>query len=76
MIDTILEFLVQKNYKQLKEFLAEENPADIAEVISELDENDAILVFRLLSKDTGLKFLHTWIKILISEFLRILTKMK
>jgi magnesium transporter len=53
MIDTILEFLVQKNYKQLKEFLAEENPADIAEVISELDENDAILVFRLLSKDTG-----------------------
>ncbi|HOD93680.1 MAG TPA: magnesium transporter [Clostridia bacterium] len=53
MIDTILELLVQKNYKKLKEFLSQENPADIAEVISELDENDAILVFRLLNKDIG-----------------------
>lgn len=53
MIDTILELLVQKNYKKLKEFLSEENPADIAEIISELDENDAILVFRLLNKDMG-----------------------
>ncbi|MFA5340715.1 MAG: magnesium transporter [Clostridia bacterium] len=53
MIDTILELLVQKNYKKLKEFLSQENPADIAEIISELDENDAILVFRLLNKDMG-----------------------
>ena len=53
MIDTILELLVQKDYKKLKALLAEENPADIAEVISELDENDAIVVFRLLSKDMG-----------------------
>ncbi len=53
MIDTILELLVQKNYKKLKEFLSQENSADIAEVISELDENDAILVFRLLNKDMG-----------------------
>ncbi|MFA7673174.1 MAG: magnesium transporter [Clostridia bacterium] len=53
MIDTILELLVKKNYKDLKAFLAEENPADIAEVITELEENDAIVVFRLLSKDMG-----------------------
>jgi magnesium transporter len=53
MIDTILELLVKKKYKELKAFLAEENPADIAEVISELEENDAIVVFRLLSKDMG-----------------------
>lgn len=53
MIDTILELLVKKNYKELKAFLAEENPADVAEVISKLEENDAIVVFRLLSKDMG-----------------------
>ena len=50
MIETVKEFLLNKQYKELKYFLNESNEADIAECLDELAEDELAIVFRLLNK--------------------------
>ncbi len=47
----ILEEIEGKNFAKLKPLLSEMEPVDIAEVLNDLDENKAIVLFRLLPKD-------------------------
>ena len=47
----IFSLLEQKNFKELKPILAEMNGADVAHILSEVDENELPVVFRLLPKD-------------------------
>lgn len=47
----LLEFLSEKNYKELKRQLADCNPVDLAEVLGELEEKDLAFVFRMIDKD-------------------------
>ncbi len=47
----IFSLLEQKNFKELKPILAEMNGTDVAHILSEIDENDLPVVFRLLPKD-------------------------
>ena len=47
----ILEFLDKKQYAAVREILLEMNPADIAFVLSDMDEEQIPLLFRLLPKE-------------------------
>ncbi len=49
----ILGCLMKKRYKELRELTSDMHPADLASVLEELDENNRLLVFRLLRKDTA-----------------------
>ncbi|MCI5790694.1 MAG: magnesium transporter [Clostridiales bacterium] len=49
--EVLLSLLEQKNIKELRPILAAMNPADIALFLSEVDEENLPLVFRLLPKD-------------------------
>ncbi len=51
MNEKTLELINQKKFGLLKKELNEMMPADIAEIIDELDEKNAIIIFRLLQKD-------------------------
>lgn len=51
MEEKILQFLEEKNYREIRELLLEENPADVATVLEELENENRIKVFRLLPKD-------------------------
>ncbi|MBR5528619.1 MAG: magnesium transporter [Clostridia bacterium] len=51
--DTVIEFLEQKRYSELKELLNEMLPADIALLFEDLDKAQLVAVFRLLTKDLG-----------------------
>ena len=44
----LLKLLVKKQYVKLREVTEEEQPADLAELLEELDENNRLVVFRLL----------------------------
>ena len=46
----LLKMLVKKQYVKLREVTEEEQPADLAELLEELDENNRLVVFRLLKK--------------------------
>ena len=46
----LLKLLVKKQYVKLREVTEEEQPADLAELLEELDENNRLVVFRLLKK--------------------------
>lgn len=50
-LEDILELLKNKDYKTLKAMLLEENPADIADLLDEMPEDEAVICFRLLSKE-------------------------
>ncbi len=49
----LLSFLMKKQYKELRDETSEMHPADLASVLEELDENNRLVVFRLLRKDTA-----------------------
>ena len=51
MIEKVKEFLLNKQYKELKIFLSEANEADIAECLDELEKENLAIVFRLLNKN-------------------------
>ena len=44
----LLKLLIKKQYVKLREVTEEEQPADLAELLEELDENNRLVVFRLL----------------------------
>ena len=46
----LLKLLIKKQYVKLREVTEEEQPADLAELLEELDENNRLVVFRLLKK--------------------------
>lgn len=50
-IETLVELLEQKKFSQLKCVINEMMPADLALLFEELDKKDAVIVFRLLSKE-------------------------
>lgn len=49
----LLKLLVKKQYIKLREATENEQPADLAELLEELDENNRLVVFRLLKKDVA-----------------------
>ncbi len=49
----VLACLMKKKYKELREETSEMHPADLASVLEELDENNRLVVFRLLRKDVA-----------------------
>lgn len=51
MLKTTLDLLSSRRYGALRTLLADSNIVDIAELFDELDENDSLLVFRLLPKE-------------------------
>ncbi len=53
MLDKITELLETKKYAAIRTLLLEENSADIAEIFEELSDENLILLFRLLPKDTA-----------------------
>lgn len=52
-IDFLLNFLLEKKGRELREELLKYNEADIAEFIEEIDEVETLAVFRLLPKDVA-----------------------
>lgn len=52
-IEQVLELLSQKKLTELRELISSEEPADIAAIFDELDAEQAIILFRLLPKETG-----------------------
>ncbi len=51
MLKNITELMESKKYADVRAILAEANTVDIAELFEELEENDSVLVFRLLPKE-------------------------
>ena len=51
MLETVIELLENKSYKQLKEMLSEMNEADIAAILVELEEDQLVLIYRILPKE-------------------------
>ena len=49
----ILGLLMKKKYKELRDATSDMHPADLASVLEELDENNRLVVFRLLRKDAA-----------------------
>ena len=50
-LEELLELLNSKQYTRLRQYLAEFNEADIAGLMEELEEEEMLKVFRILSKD-------------------------
>ena len=56
-IEEIKELINTKQFTQLKKELKEMKSADISEILDELDKEQAVIIFRLLSKEkAGLAF--------------------
>ncbi len=49
----LLKLLVKKQYVKLREVTEDEQPADLAELLEELDENNRLVIFRLLKKSVA-----------------------
>ncbi|MBQ7859133.1 MAG: magnesium transporter [Faecalibacterium sp.] len=49
----LLKLLIKKQYQTLRDETEEEHPADLAELLEELDENNRLVVFRLLKKEVA-----------------------
>lgn len=49
--DQIINFLEERNFKELKEELENLHPVDLVDAMEELDKKQRMLVFRLLSKE-------------------------
>ncbi len=50
---SLLSYLMKKQYKELRDETSDMHPADLAAVLEELDENNRLVVFRLLRKDAA-----------------------
>ena len=46
----ILKYLMKRQYRELRDATSEMHPADLAEILEDLDENNRLIVFRLLEK--------------------------
>ena len=56
-IEEIKELINTKQFTQLKKELKEMKSADISEILDELDKEQAVIIFRLLSKEkAGMAF--------------------
>ena len=55
MQEKVLQLLESKRYNELKEVLETINSADIAQILSEVKNEDMILLYRFLSKDTAVE---------------------
>ena len=55
MVEKIKDFLANRKIADLRKYLEELNPVDIAEFIADLEEDELIIVYRLLSKDTAVE---------------------
>lgn len=51
--DAILTFIEKQEWKKLAHELAEKEPIEVANLIEELSVEEAVIVFRLLSRDTA-----------------------
>ncbi len=49
----LLKLLVKKQYVKLRDATEDMQPADLAELLEELDENNRLVVFRLLNKEVA-----------------------
>ncbi len=49
----LLKLLVKKQYVKLREVTEDVQPADLAELLEELDDNNRLVVFRLLKKEVA-----------------------
>ena len=49
----LLKLLVKKQYLKLREVTEDAQPADLAELLEELDENNRLVIFRLLKKEVA-----------------------
>lgn len=49
----LLTLLLKKQYKELRELTTEMHPADLAAVLEDFDENNRLVIFRLLRKDVA-----------------------
>ena len=49
----LLKLLMKKQYLDLRAATEEQNPVDLAELLEELDENNRLVVFRLLQKEVA-----------------------
>ncbi len=47
----LVSLLMKKQYRQLRDFAADLHPADMASILEDLDDNNRLVVFRLLKKD-------------------------
>jgi len=50
VIPDIHEIIENKDWTSLKKFLVDLAPADIAELLNDIDEKDAVILFRLLPR--------------------------
>lgn len=53
LLPEIQDLVRNRQFRGLKEALGDLPPADLAEIVSELEESDLLVVFRLLSKDVA-----------------------
>ena len=49
----LLKLLMKKQYLDLRQATEEEKPIDLAELLEELDENNRLVIFRLLKKEVA-----------------------
>jgi len=49
----LLGLLLRKQYREIREKTEEMHPADLAAVLDDLDENNRLVIFRLLKKDVA-----------------------
>lgn len=49
----LLDLLLHKKYQELRAVTSEMHPADLAEILDDLDENNRLVIFRLLKKDVA-----------------------
>lgn len=50
-LEVVIEYLFEKRYAELRALTATTPPQDLAELLSELDRQSAVILFRLLSKE-------------------------
>ncbi len=55
MIEQVLELLESKKYNELKKLLETMNSADIAQVLAEVEDEEMIVIYRLLSKEAAVE---------------------
>ncbi len=51
----LLKLLMKKQFRQLREVTEDEQPADLAELLEDLDENNRLIIFRLLKKEVAVE---------------------
>ncbi len=49
----LLQLMMKKQYREMREITTEMHPADVAQILEDLDENNRLVVFRLLRKDVA-----------------------